>query len=114
MKNYLEKKIIDDDESTGESFVNKLNLLNYKHLNNHINNTSQADLLEDLDTELLNETVQIKKRNSKKKVFDEKKELNAVRKVKMFYRSCMNESVNDEATSVNVSLLSVNYCQSLF
>lgn len=33
------------------------------------------------------------------------KELNAVKKVKMFYRSCMNETtINDEPTSVNVLL----------
>ena len=72
---------------------------------NEINGTSkEAGLsIEDLDQDkLVSSPSSMDKRNTKSEPI---KELNAVRKVRMFYRSCMDEStVNDEPTSVNVIL----------
>lgn len=106
-----EKRLIDKQLSDKLSSDRQLNKqlddqlkLNSRLLElNEINSTSKeaaAGLsIEDLDQDKLTAALQMDKRNSAGK------ELNSVRKVRMFYRSCMNEStVNDEPTSVNVIL----------
>lgn len=80
--------------------------LNNNSLKNAYQPTATDLTMEELDQQdKFSETVQLSKRNLKSGSGGSSNELNAVRKVKMFYRSCMNEStVNDEPTSVNVIL----------
>ena len=111
MKNYLEKRIGDEDQLSDKQLDAKLS--SDKQLNKQLDQVAnklkesndsyqQPEItMEELDQDKFN-TVKLSKRNLKN---SQSKELNAVRKVKMFYRSCMNETtVNDEATSANVIL----------
>lgn len=81
MKNYLEKKIIDDDED--DNLNNKFKLLNKKQLDDLINNSSHqtaTDLMDELDQDKFTNSIQ--KRNSNN-LTKKPKELNAVKKGKI-------------------------------
>ena len=113
-KRLIDKQLSDklsSDEQLSKQLDDQLKLNSRLLELNEINGSREAGLsIEDLDQDKLTAklvgSVQLDKRtSSKRKSPSEPPELNSVRKVKMFYRSCMNETtVNDEPTSVNVIL----------